>query len=259
LVAALLNSASLWARSVPLSVARSQKVLPAGDKLTRAREFEDTGTKVDIHQPQIDKGNGTDSETRSEVAVTPQGRADPPSGEARVVIGQPGIFWHNGQWQTYNDGVWAPYGKPMSNRLTQPRSKEDAADSGPGIGDPGIDSGAVVRESETRRRGSDAGIGTTTIGVGQPNDIGQSTSGIGELNVGIGQSTIGLGQPNDGIGQTTIGIGQPTIGIGQPTIGIGQPAIGIGQPTIGIGQPNTIDQTTLGIGAARELYQPAAQ
>jgi hypothetical protein len=167
--------------------------------------------------------------------------ADPPLGEARVLIGQPSIFWHNGQWQTYHDGVWTPYAKEVSNHSAQPRSKEDAAYSGPGIQDLGIARRTALRRSANLRRESDAGIGTTTIGVGQPNAIGQGTSGIGQPNVGIGRNTIGIGQPNMGIGQTTIGIRKPNVNIGQSTIGIGR-------PNIGIGQPNAIGQTTIGIG-----------
>jgi hypothetical protein len=41
--------------------------------------------------------------------------ADAPLAETRVVIGQPSIFWHNGEWQTYNDGVWTPYGQRVSS------------------------------------------------------------------------------------------------------------------------------------------------
>jgi len=158
--------------------------------------------------------------------------ADPPLGEARVVIGQPSIFWHNGQWQTYNDGVWTPYGKVVSNRSVQPRDNEDAAHSGPTIQDLGVARRAALRKSANLRRGSD-GIGTTTIGVGQSNAIGQSTSGIGQPNAGIGQ-------PN--------GIGKATIGIGKPNVSIGRSTISIGQPNIGIGRPNAIGQTTIGIG-----------
>ncbi len=29
--------------------------------------------------------------------------------EESVLIGQPTIFWHNGEWQTCQDGVWTPY------------------------------------------------------------------------------------------------------------------------------------------------------
>src|SRR5262252_11007662 len=26
-----------------------------------------------------------------------------------VAVGQPSIFWRNGEWQTYKDGRWVPY------------------------------------------------------------------------------------------------------------------------------------------------------
>ena len=142
------------------------------------------------------------------VAASLQCRADP-LGENRVVIGQPSIFWHNGEWQTYKEGVWKPYGKPASNAFSQAPSKEGA-----------VHQGGVVRRDERERsarasRGSITGIGSTTIGIGQPNGIGQSTVGIGKPNVGIGRNNTGIGQPNIGIGQPN-GIGQTTIGIGKP-------------------------------------------
>ena len=172
---------------------------------------------------------------------------DPALGEAPVVLGQPSIFWHNGQWQTYNDGVWTPYGKPVSDRLAQPPGKQDAAHSGPGIRDVGVARRAALRKSASLRRGPNSGIGKTTIGVGKANAIGQSANGFGEPNLGIGRSTIGIGQPSAGIGRPN-GIGQTTIGIGKPNVGIGPSTIGIGQPNRGIGQPNAIGQTTIGIG-----------
>jgi hypothetical protein len=159
--------------------------------------------------------------------------ADPRLDEAPVVIGQPSVFWHNGEWQTYKDGVWTPYGKASPNRFSQARSKEGTAYSGPGIRDSRIARRTSPGNSTSLRREPKAGIGTTTIGIGQPNGIGQSTIGIGQRNVGIGQ--------RNGIGQTTIGIGKPNVGIGQTTIGIGQ-------QNIGIGQPNGIGRTTIGIG-----------
>src|SRR5260370_23097422 len=65
--------------------------------------------------------------------------ANPPLGEASVVIGQPSIFWHNGQWQTYHDGVWTPYGTPVTNRFARPRANEGSAYSGSGMLDFGTD------------------------------------------------------------------------------------------------------------------------
>jgi hypothetical protein len=174
-------------------------------------------------------------------------RADAPLAHAPVVIGQPSIFWHNGEWQTYNDGVWAPYGKPGTNRLAEPRSKQGTAYSGPGIGDFGVASRAERGKSASLKHESNVGIGKPTILLGQPNGIGQGTGGMGHPNVGIGRSTIGIGQPNMGLGQPN-GIGQTTTGIGKPNVGIGRSTTGIGQSNVGIGQPNGIGQTTIGIG-----------
>jgi hypothetical protein len=150
-------------------------------------------------------------------------RADSRLAQTNVFIGQPSIFWLNGQWQTYNDGVWTPYGQPVSSHPARPHSKEGKADSGPGIGDPGIVRDAGRRKSTGLSGESNARTGPTTIGISQSNGIGQSTGGIGKPNVGIGRNAIGIGKPSLSIGGSTNGIGQPN-GISQTTIGIGKPA-----------------------------------
>ena len=61
----------------------SQEPTPAGGELTWPREFVDNGTKVDIYQPEIEKWEGTDFETRAAVAITS------PSSNAPVY----GVFW----------------------------------------------------------------------------------------------------------------------------------------------------------------------
>jgi len=152
--------------------------------------------------------------------------------EAPVVIGQPSIFWHNGQWQTWKDGVWTPYGQEPAE---------------PGEGESQVARGNTPNNNGTARLEIEGGkihrlhdradLGKRRRGT----DIGRATGALGQPNIAIGRTTIGIGQP-------TIGIGQPTIGIGQPTIGIGQPTIGIGQPNAGVGQRNGIGQTTVGIG-----------
>jgi hypothetical protein len=73
----------LYAQPAMPVAGSSQVVTPAGDELTWPREFEDNGTKVDIYQPQIEKWEGTDFETRSAVAVTPVGSKEPVYG----------VFW----------------------------------------------------------------------------------------------------------------------------------------------------------------------
>src|SRR5881628_3574308 len=49
----------------------------SGAELTWPRQFEDNGIKVSIFQPQIERWEGTDFETRSAVAVTPPGSNAP--------------------------------------------------------------------------------------------------------------------------------------------------------------------------------------
>src|SRR5437773_1054121 len=83
LAAAMTCSAALRAQPGSPSAASGQEVTPAGDDLTWPREFQDNGTKVDIYQPQIEKWEGADFETRSAVAITPAGSNAPVYG----------VFW----------------------------------------------------------------------------------------------------------------------------------------------------------------------
>src|SRR5438093_850071 len=84
LVATMTFSAALRAQPASPSAASGQEVTPAGDELTWPREFQDNGTKVDIYQPQIEKWEGADFETRSAVAITPPGSSNAPVY---------GVFW----------------------------------------------------------------------------------------------------------------------------------------------------------------------
>jgi hypothetical protein len=164
--------------------------------------------------------------------------------DTRVVIGQPSVFWHNGEWQTYKEGVWTPYGQAERGHSFGLGNKANShvVSLRPAIARTTRREGSLNRRNETN-----PGIGQPTIGIGQPNGIGQSTGGLGQPNVAIGQTTIGIGQPNVGMGQPN-GIGQTTIGIGKPTVAIGGNNTGIGRPNVGLGQPNGTGQTTIGIG-----------
>src|SRR5439155_16611128 len=84
IAAAVACSAGLRAQPAAPSAASGQEVTPAGDELTWPREFEDSGTKVDIYQPQIEEWEGADFETRSAVAITPPGSSNAPVY---------GVFW----------------------------------------------------------------------------------------------------------------------------------------------------------------------
>jgi hypothetical protein len=176
--------------------------------------------------------------------------------EERVVIGQPTVFWHNGEWQTYKNGVWTPYGKAPALSSQTPSGQPNSLGAGTDQDTARSDAQRVVHHAHRNKGGSmahhnAADTGQSTSSPGEPND------GIGQTTLGMGQTTIGIGQPTVGIGQTTIGIGQPTIGIGQPTIGIGQPTIGIGQTTIGIGQPNSgLGNPNSGLGQPNGIGQP---
>jgi len=200
---------------------------------------------------------------------TEEANADPP-----VPIGQPTVFWHNGEWQTYKDGVWSPY-HDENRRVEAPAATEPAPEMAPEQGDAPeepimypyygggiVNSGRFHRRHRHRPRPTPyaqvpdpsglptVGIGQTTIGIGpQQPGLGQTTIGMGPQQPGLGQTTIGIGPQQPGIGQTTIGMGPQQPGLGQTTIGIGPQPPGIGQTTIGVGpQQPGIGQTTIGIG-----------
>ncbi len=61
----------------------SQALSPSGEELSWPRQFQDNGIKVSIFQPQIEKWEGSDFETRSAVAVTAAGSNAPTYG----------VFW----------------------------------------------------------------------------------------------------------------------------------------------------------------------
>jgi hypothetical protein len=190
----------------------------------------------------------------------------------------PSIFWHNNQWETYENGQWVPYRGSANNNPVEAEPEPDVIPEEPQTPDM-VDTNIYVpaygwgfigapafnrphrhhvrthvrpehRRPETGIGQPNAGIGQPTIGIGRPNvGIGQRTIGVGRPNAGIGQPTIGIGRPNAGIGRPTIGIGQPNAGVGQPNAGMGRTTIGIGQPNAGVGQPNAaVGQPNAGIG-----------
>jgi hypothetical protein len=190
---------------------------------------------------------------------------------------QPSIFWHDNQWETYENGQWVPYRGSANNNPVEPEPEPEVIFQEPQtpdmvdtniyvpaygwgfIGPPALNHQHrrhVRTHVRTDHRKPQTSIGQPNAGIGQPNvGNGQPTIGIGRPNAGIGQPTIGIGKPNAGIGQP-IGIGQPNAGIGRPNAGMGQPTIGIGQPNAGVGQPNAsvgqpnagVGRTTIGIG-----------
>ncbi|HEV2393410.1 MAG TPA: hypothetical protein VG146_13745 [Verrucomicrobiae bacterium] len=139
--------------------------------------------------------------------------------EQSTIIGQPTVFWHDNQWQTYQNGIWVPY-SPFVNGPTDIAAPVAVSDSQPDNTAGGIR--PLFGTGQRRLRNHGAWQGWTGS---------QQTQGTRPLsNVAIGQSMIGIGQSTIGIGQSTIGIGQSTIGIGQSTVGLGRPYLGIGRP-----------------------------
>jgi hypothetical protein len=146
-------------------------------------------------------------------------------------IGQPSVFWRDGEWQVFQDGRWIPYAATRPGPVAEPQSpaepmvlpEPEVVDTNGiyydwGYGLPflrPIHHHHRFDKDRQFKRPKDSGsrsLTDTSIG-----NIGRTTIGIGQQSGGLGQTTIGVGQPNGGIGQTTIGIGQPTIGIGPQT------------------------------------------
>jgi hypothetical protein len=184
----------------------------------------------------------------------------------------PSIFWHDNQWETYENGQWVPYRGSANNNSVEAEPEEaiipeepqtpDMVDTNiyypaygwgfigaPAFNHPHRHHARTHVRPDHRRM--ETGVGQQNVGLGQPNaGLGQTTIGIRKPNAGIGKSTVGIGRANAGIGQPTIGIGQPNVGIGQPNAGIGRTTVGIGQPNAGVGQPNaTVGQPNVGIGS----------
>ena len=83
LVAGLTYSIASSAQSAAAAAASDQEITPAGDELTWPREFVDNGTKVDIYEPEIEKWQDADFETRSAVSIISAGSNAPVYG----------VFW----------------------------------------------------------------------------------------------------------------------------------------------------------------------
>lgn len=148
---------------------------------------------------------------------------------AYEIIGQPSIFWREGEWQVYKDGHWIPYAESKARPASAPAQAETL--------EVPVATPTPLTDTNSYPYYYDGGYsyavplwgGFRGHRHGLHRKIGQTHTPQNLNNRSIGN-----------IGRTTIGIGQPTIGIGQPTIGIGQPTIGIGQPTIRIGPQSGI-------------------
>jgi hypothetical protein len=143
-------------------------------------------------------------------------------------IGQPSIFWRDGEWQVFQDGRWIPYVATKSppvqvqtvpELLPPPEPEPEAIDMNGvyynwGYGLPLLRPIHHRHRPDKERRLTNRNSRTKALTDTAVGNIGRTTIGIGKQSGGIGQPTIGIGRPNGGIGQTTIGIGKPTIGIG---------------------------------------------
>jgi hypothetical protein len=163
-----------------------------------------------------------------------------------VAVGQPTVFWRNGEWQTYKEGKWVPYFESLRQEaaarqqmiVPEPEPvlvpEEPPVEQPPEFVVPGYGGGYgyYLWDPFFQRRRLEHGRDHRRDQHPKPHS---AQSGV--PSAGIGKTTIGIGQQSGRLGQTTIGIGQQNTGIGQTTIGIGKPTIGIGQPTATIGRP----------------------
>ena len=81
LVTAVSCSSPTMAQSTSPKATTDSGVTLAGEELSWPREFVDNGTKIDLYQPEIEKWEGTDFETRSAVAITEPGSNAPTYGD----------------------------------------------------------------------------------------------------------------------------------------------------------------------------------
>ncbi|HVV00351.1 MAG TPA: hypothetical protein VHH88_03250 [Verrucomicrobiae bacterium] len=165
-------------------------------------------------------------------------------------LAKPTIFWHDNRWEVYTNNQWTPYSRPQQQ--PQAQEEEEPANVSPEYpgeivtnypdyypGYSGLGADLFARPPHHHRRHDGTRRRLPPVSVRNPNEpiagLGDTTIGIGEQNGGIGQTTIGIGQPN-GIGQTTIGIGQPQGTLGRANDQIGPDNSSLGRPTIGIGR-----------------------
>ena len=79
-LAALVVAYACQSQSTNVTAGMSSSAQPisiSGQELSWPRQFQDNGVQVSIFQPQIEKWEGTDFETRAAVAVTPAGSNAP--------------------------------------------------------------------------------------------------------------------------------------------------------------------------------------
>src|SRR5262249_31663973 len=138
---------------------------------------------------------------------------------------QPSIFWHNNQWETYENGQWVPYRGSANNNPAETEPEQTVIPDEPQTPDmddtniyvPAYGWGFIGAPAFNRFHHRHVRTHVRPEHRRPETSIGQPNAGIGKPNVGIGRPTIGIGRPNGGIGQPTIGIGKPNAGLGQPT------------------------------------------
>lgn len=145
-----------------------------------------------------------------------------PSASAYEIVGQPSIFWRDGEWQVYKDGHWVPYAGSTLPQA-QPVQAEPVYIPVPAPEAPITDTNAYYPDDGY---GYGYSYGFPLWNSGGHRHINRNATHRRSIRthppVDLNNRSIG------NIGRTTIGIGQPTIGIGQPTIGIGQQSGTIG-------------------------------
>src|SRR5258708_30071300 len=121
---------------------------------------------------------------------------------------QPSIFWHDNQWETYENGQWVPYRGSANNTLVESEPE-------------------MIPEEPQTPDMVDTNIYVPPYGWGFIEAPAFNHAHRRHVRPHVRTE---LRRPHTGIGQPKAGIAQPNLGIGQPTTGIGNPNGGTGQP-----------------------------
>jgi hypothetical protein len=140
-----------------------------------------------------------------------------------ILVGQPSIFWRNGEWQTYKEGRWIRYVPPQSAVSEQTASAQNRV-----YPQAAPEEMAPLGEQEQPAPYYDSTFGPSPWVYAVPGGYGYGFGSAGPRRHRIPhgnsqQPTHRNSQSAQAVDRSRIGIGQNTTGIGQPTIGIGQP------------------------------------
>lgn len=153
----------------------------------------------------------------------------------RIVIGQPTVFWHNGEWQTYRDGIWEPYHDPARSAAAEAEAEPEPMPEAAGAAENGVPYSPYVIVGGGPWGGRYHGFHHRPRRNGRP--PARPVQPIGPANTAIGPANHHISPVGHAIGPTPIGIGQTPVGVRPPRAGSNPPSLSSGQTTIGGGRP----------------------